>query len=52
MEEVTQILAGGHRAGIIGLKEPLDEAQTKCEELSDEEKLKNWIQEAVDQNNV
>jgi hypothetical protein len=52
MEEVTQILVGGHRTGIIGLKEALDEAKARCEGLSDEEKLKNWIQKAVDKNNV
>ena len=37
MEEVTQILVGGHRTGIIGLKEALNEAQDRCEGLSDED---------------
>ena len=37
MEEVTQILVGGHRTGIIGLKEALDEAKGRCEGLSDED---------------
>ena len=37
MEDVIQIMVGGHKTGIIGLKEALDEAQEKCKGLSDED---------------